>query len=333
VTPPGVPRRNSTQSAVPVGGAETFFIGKTASRPDQYRRLFHPYPSARSALRAFLRASGFGRGATILLPAYIGWSPREGSGVLDPILELECEVDFYRVDERLRVDVEDYERRARRAGLGATVIIHYFGVVDPAYASLVAAARRSGLLVVEDEAHALYSDLVGASCGRAGDAAVFSLHKMLPVPHGGLLVLPRFRAHAWTEPVDPTLLPLVSLVTEYDLALIAARRRSNEDALRGVLEEVGDKVEPLWPSTPAGMVPQTVPVLVRGGRVVRDRLYFGLNEMGYGVVSLYHSLVPQIRREEFPDSHTVSDHILNLPVHQDVDPIDFAGLGEALRKL
>ena len=52
----------------------------------------------------------------------------------------------------------------------------------------------------------------------------------------------------------------------------------------------------------------------------RDALYFKLNEAGYGVVSLYHTLIAPIDAQAYPVSHWLARRVLNLPVHQDIQP-------------
>ena len=44
-----------------------------------------------------------------------------------------------------------------------------------------------------------------------------------------------------------------------------------------------------------------------------------MNELGYGVISLYHTLIKEIDRTVFPVEAALSQRILNLPIHQDVD--------------
>ena len=50
---------------------------------------------------------------------------------------------------------------------------------------------------------------------------------------------------------------------------------------------------------------------------IRDKLYFQLNKDGYGVTSLYHTLINEID-DQFIVENTISSTILNLPIHQDV---------------
>ena len=44
-----------------------------------------------------------------------------------------------------------------------------------------------------------------------------------------------------------------------------------------------------------------------------------MNENGFGVVSLYHTLIEPLHKPEFCETLWLSKHILNLPVHQDVE--------------
>jgi dTDP-4-amino-4,6-dideoxygalactose transaminase len=303
-------------------------IEKVAQDTQAFSRPHRLYPSARSAFKSLLAALNFGRGERVLLPAYVGWSPKEGSGVFDPIAELDLPHDFYRVDGDLHIDLDDLERCLRAGPVKVLVLIHYFGYVDPQYREAVEMGRRHGAWIVEDEAHALLSDWIGGACGRLGDACIYSLHKMLPTTggmmavasrHGGLLA--RLEAGATGVPSPWT----------YDLFAIAARRRHNAHYLAELLAPLADDVALLRPLLGAGEAPQTLPVLIR--RASRDALYFALNEAGFGAVSLYHTLIPQISREAFPDSYRLARSILNLPVHQDVRIDHLDALAEKLREL
>src|SRR5437868_7135566 len=76
-------------------------IEKAATNPLAFRRPLVYTPNCRSAIELFLRTVGAVDGAPVLIPAYIGWSPREGSGIHDPILAASARLEFYRVG-RLR---------------------------------------------------------------------------------------------------------------------------------------------------------------------------------------------------------------------------------------
>ncbi|HZV00218.1 MAG TPA: DegT/DnrJ/EryC1/StrS family aminotransferase [Planctomycetota bacterium] len=306
-------------------------IDKLARDPERLRRRFIEFPSCRSAFGGLLAALEWGPDDLVILPAFVGVSTREGSGVLDPVNARSARTSFYRVRRDLTVDGASLEQNCQAPGRKLVLLIHFFGYVDPDYESLVRMARKAGAIVVEDEAHALLSDLVGGSCGRAGDAVLLSLHKLLPVSSGGALVLPASSGFLgrFPEALPLSSSPLMTLF-ETDLHATAEARRRHDAALRRLLAPHSAFVTPLWGSPGDGIVPQTLPVLVHAGRSVRDRLYGELNEQGFGVVTLYHTLVGAIGATEFADSHWLSDRILNLPVHQDVNVGEYHALVESL---
>lgn len=301
-------------------------ITKTASIAEHYSRPYQMFSNARSAFKAFLAAIKFEKGDTVLLPSYIGWSAREGSGVFDPVAELELPYKFYRMDARLRIDLEHLEQCLREGQVKLLLIIHYFGSVDPGYRQAVSLAKRYGAMVLEDEAHALFTDWFGGACGRLGDAGIYSLHKMLPLPSGGIL---------FVSPEHKNLLDLDQMSAcspfLYDWHNISLRRKRNAELLARLLLPLADEVEPLWKMFQPEEVPQTFPVVIKS--YSRNDLYAKLNDLGFGVVSLYHTLIPQISEDTFPESHRLSHTILNLPVHQDIDAPDLIAMIEQLKSI
>jgi len=279
-----------------------------------------------------MQAIGLSRNDEVLLPSYIGWSSREGSGVFDPIEELGVQYSFYRISQRLQVDVDDVKAKIQTRRPRLLVLIHYFGFPDPNADALCRFARDNDVFVLEDEAHAMLSDQVGGICGRSGDAAIYSMHKLLPFARGGRLVLNR---NIPEKSMEMTVRPMSDDSAEsfhdYDLYRIALRRRENACFLLHLLRDNCQCLEPLYSSLPDGVVPQSLPVLINGGS--RDDLYFQMNTLGYGVVSLYHTLIDQIRSEEFPEAHHLSRHMINLPVHQDTDKRALGGLVECMTRL
>jgi dTDP-4-amino-4,6-dideoxygalactose transaminase len=255
-------------------------------------------------------------GGSVLLPAYIGWSPREGSGVFDPIASLGLNYEFYALDEGLRIEMESLQAALRSGRIRVLVLIHFFGFVDPAFEEVVKLARDHGVFVLEDEAHAMLTDMVGGICGRLGDACIYSFHKMLPVESGGAVVLNDPASSLAGKLSTGSGFPMP--VFDFDLAAIAARRRANSLLLDRLVRDLAPGIEPLFGAPRSGVVPQTYPVLIRSGS--RDDLYHRMNAAGFGVVSLYHTLIAEISPEQFPATADISRKIMNLPVHQDATP-------------
>jgi dTDP-4-amino-4,6-dideoxygalactose transaminase len=304
-------------------------IAKTPSVIDAYVRPYRLFTNARSAFKAFLTAMNFQNSETVLLPAYIGWSAREGSGVFDPVVELALPYKFYRLDSRLRIDLEHLEHCFRTGQIKLLLIIHYFGSIDPNYNEAINLARKYGAMILEDEAHALFTDWSGGACGRLGDAGIYSLHKMLPVSTGGMLfVAPQHKK--LLHDIKASEIDICSPWI-YDWHAISLRRKRNAEVLVDLLLPLSDELEPLWETLQPEEIPQTFPIIVK--RASRNDLYIKLNALGFGVVSLYHTLIPQISDKDFPESYRLSRSILNFPVHQDIDVPDLIEMVEQLKNI
>jgi dTDP-4-amino-4,6-dideoxygalactose transaminase len=307
-------------------------ITKSPCNIGKYWRPIFSFPNARTAFKAYLQTLHLRPQDEIMMPAYIGWSSNEGSGVFDPIKELGIGFRFYRINEDLTIDLADLQVQMRCPQVRVLLLIHYFGFPDPNLATIVRFAREQNLIIIEDEAHALYSDWWGGITGHCGDVAFFSLHKMLPFPYGGWLVLNNPSSADLTALESaPWQVSLPQDPRAYDWTRIAIQRRENARILLDLLMPLEEEVSVLFPTIPKGVVPQTVPILIRN--ISRDELYFKMNENGYGVVSLYHTLIDQIDGGVFPVSHKIARQILNLPVHQDISPIDLGNMVACLQKM
>jgi len=85
-------------------------IGKSATDPDHFHHRSLFYHAAREGfgdLLTHVLRTGRDR---VLLPAFIGWSPREGSGVFDPVRASSARAVFYDLNPDLTVDLASLER-------------------------------------------------------------------------------------------------------------------------------------------------------------------------------------------------------------------------------
>ena len=297
-------------------------ISKLAVNSTNFRRQLVMCNRARDGFSAYLKYIKIANDESVLLPAYIGWSAREGSGVFDPVKELGAKHSFYQMDEFLNIDLDSLKSSFEKNKVKLFVIIHYFGFVDPCYAEAIAMARNFGVKVLEDEAHSFYTNFVGGITGIMGDASIFSLHKMFPIDYGGMLSITDSERRIVAEEVD------VDFPVVYDFPKIARKRVENALLIAELLEEHGDKITIMKPCLQVGEIPQTYPILIK--TVSRDQLYEKMNEAGFGVVSLYHTMIDLIAENEYPKSHFVAKRILNLPVHQDADYIQIKAMVKTL---
>lgn len=302
-------------------------IDKGARDATRHRRPVFYYHSAREGFRDFLSNLRAPADAGVLLPAFIGWSPREGSGVFDPVQSLGLPAAFYPLNRDLTVDVPALARILEGGHYRALVLIHYYGRTDPQVARVRDLALAHGIPLIEDLAHGFFSAVVGGLAGSYGQAALYSLHKMLPMTDGGLVV---YADSTFVYDQRSTAPGLAADVLAYDWQAIARARKANFDLATALLQDlIGRRMdlELVWPHLADGDVPQTLPVYVPED--VRDATYERMNARGYGVVSLYHTLIDGLA-QDFPGSAQASARILNLPVHQDVAPGSLIGLVDEL---
>lgn len=303
-------------------------ITKGASDPDNFKAPVFYYRSARDGLRDFLMSQQSGSGNTVLLPAFVGWSPREGSGVFDPVAGLGLEHEFYALNRDLTVDVDDLRRRITNPDLRAVVLIQYFGRTDPSSHIIRRLADQYDVPLVEDLAHGFFSSTFGRKAGSFGHVRLYSLHKLLPIPDGAMAC---YESHNLVKDQTSTFRDLASVMFTFDWRQIAFARRANYEHLAALLLGLQQRnaIEFVWPSLGQDDVPQSLPVYVL--RNDRDTIYELMNKAGFGVVSLYHTLIPQIV-EDYRVSHWAARHILNLPVHQDIAAGSYASLVAELER-
>ena len=146
-------------------------------------RVARVYGSGRDALSAAVQATERATGQkklTVWFPAYFC---NEG---LAPLRELEVDIKFYPVCEDLSPDWTILEGLVARERAGQIfVLVHYFGFPNDLERAHKF-CKRHGLKLLEDAAHVLLPTL---TIGE-GDMQVFSPRKLLPLPAGGILVIP-----------------------------------------------------------------------------------------------------------------------------------------------
>jgi hypothetical protein len=168
------------------------------------------YYFARNAVYHGARLAGLA-GREVLVPAYhhgVEVGALAAAGAIPR---------FVRVDGRMRLDLEDAERRIGPR-TRALYVIHYAGFAQP-MDEIHALARRRGLLVVEDCALSLLAAEGGRPLGSTGHLGIFCFYKTLPVPNGGALVVndPGIAG----APAAPDAAPLASTLSHAAGSLLA----------------------------------------------------------------------------------------------------------------
>lgn len=140
------------------------------------------YYFARNGIWEGIRSMGLKPGDEVFMPAY-------NSGIeTDTVIAYGLQPIFYPVDARLYPDW-DFLTHHVTSRSKLFYLIHYFGFPQPLEEAKLF-CKNYGLLFFEDVAQGFLSnDTDNQPLGSAGDAAIFCPRKMVPIPHGGLLVI------------------------------------------------------------------------------------------------------------------------------------------------
>src|SRR5688572_2482133 len=141
-----------------------------------------PFYRARNAIYHLFRALiETNPGLTVLAPDY-----NSGNEIL-AMRAAGASIRYCPVRGDMTLDPDDVERYCQIHNPDLLYVIHYAGWPQPMPA-LVDLCRRRGMLLVEDCALSLLSEMDGRPLGSFGDWSVFCLYKTLPLPNGALLV-------------------------------------------------------------------------------------------------------------------------------------------------
>lgn len=295
-------------------------IEKKPSNFDAYRLNWAYFASARQGLSHALHLEAH-RCKSVLLPAYIGLSAREGSGVFDPIRTAGIRYGFYRLDPELNIDLIELEKNMKKHQGNILLLIYYFGFAYKNEDIINDLAKKYNMVVIKDLAHAFYTFYRKPVVDF--DYAIFSLHKLFPYDQGGLL-LSKYELNLKNK-YDFDIL-------NYNMDAIIKKRINNYNYILEKLMNMNSKINiVILKKILIDNVPQSFPILLEN-TVVRDHLYYSLNKAGYGVVSLYHELIDAID-PSYVTEHNISQRILNLPVHQDVEFKDLDAMINMIPKI
>jgi len=285
-----------------------------------FKKKYYFQTSARSCLSEILKQRSL-NSKKILIPSYIGYSINEGSGIFDPIRNTGIEYSFYRFDHKLEIDTNYLIRKLDNTEPGIILFVHYFGFRDKNFMQLKEYAKAKNFIIIEDCAHAFFTFYTNPCYDS--DYAIFSLHKMFPFENGGFMYSKMNNFNLSTD--------VHYEIFSYDIHGISEKRKQNFLYLMTKLKPLEKYNLTILRNKLYDNIPQTFPILLKS-RKIRDNLYFELNKRGFGVVSLYHQLINEISNE-YDVEQTISRHILNLPIHQDVSFEELDCMIDALTSL
>jgi dTDP-4-amino-4,6-dideoxygalactose transaminase len=300
-------------------------IRKTATDPKAYRNEMFFTNSARECWELILKT--FKPNSKVLLPSYIGITDREGSGIYDPIKKLGLSHDFYLLKSDLSISIEEIERCLLKNKFDVILLVHYFGFKIQNIKAIVALCKIHSITVVEDCAHIFsYNISSHSDVGTFGDYAFYSLHKIFPLNEGGLLLQNNLKLKKPDNSKIQLNHDYSCKVVMYDLNGIVNKRIENFRFLEALIKNI-DGIAPIKKLSDND-IPHNYPIIVANG--LREKLYFWLSEREITLIALYYRLIEPITIENFQSMHKLSDSILNLPIHQDINKQDLINLSKLI---
>jgi perosamine synthetase len=173
------------------GSAKMLEIGSEFSLPTEYLCKkntnqfagYSDYPakvflsSGRGALRLIAKGLKVRKGDEVLLPSYLC------KEVVKPFKDELLRVKFYKVDETLRVDIDDMQSKVGKR-TRALLFIHYFGFPQKATCEIKSLCEGR-IFLIEDLVQSFLTRHEGKVLGSIGDATISSYRKWIPIPEIG----------------------------------------------------------------------------------------------------------------------------------------------------
>ena len=116
------------------------------------------------------------------------------------------------------------------------------------------------------------------------------------------------------------------LLGHFDYRNIRQQRRSN---YRYMADKLDGQATLLRTDLAEGVCPLFFPILVPDKRAAAQALW----HRGIGAVEFWNEGDREVNPEEFPDSHFLRNHVLELPVHQDVTPSQMEYMADQVLRL
>lgn len=300
-------------------------ISKGPISSDNFKKNIVYTKSARLAWSVVLQALNIND--RVLLPSYIGYTEKEGSGIYDPILENKIDHDFYRLNNNLSVNINALEEQLKSNRYKLLLLVNYFGILQEDFKKVRYLTDKYDVILVEDCAHYFNLSFPENNKDKA-DFAFYSLHKFFPFVDGGTLKINSKKLELNIEEDKKNSL-VGSEVFSYDIHRIVDIRRQNFLFLESHLNN--NPFIKLFHSLKENDIPHNFPIIVKNN--LREKVYFKMQEQGFPLIALYYRLIQPIYDLKDQSMIDLSNSILNLPVHQDTTQKDLEELIICLEKV
>lgn len=116
------------------------------------------------------------------------------------------------------------------------------------------------------------------------------------------------------------------LLERFDYEAIRSRRREN---FRLMAELLTDRATPMWPGLDEGVCPLFFPILVADKQRAAETLW----EAGIEAVQFWNYGDDEAQRDRTSDAQFLREHVLELPIHQDIDARQIEYTADVVRRI
>jgi dTDP-4-amino-4,6-dideoxygalactose transaminase len=282
--------------------------------------------SCRDAIKQILiNGSGAKR---ILIPAYVGLSLEEGSGILDPINESDTEFQFYDLDSHLDPDLASVRLMMSVFAPTHVLLVNYFGFLTNNRDEVFKLLSRHSVCIIEDFAHLIEPMYAVRQIPRLADFEVVSLHKTIASGTGGGALLCKSANFDFVETIS---LESLRHFAKADLDYISKARWRNYEYLQTNINSLNcDYIQPFFSDGRRPISPLNFPIRLPN-LDLRHKLYEYLVAAGVFPTALYHRLVEELNSDRYSSALDISQRILNLPTHQDIQVYELGVMAKILK--
>ncbi len=283
--------------------------------------------SARVSFELLLKYLDFKKDEKILIPAYIGITEREGSGVFDPIKKCNLNYEFYSIDKQFQYNYDEISHIISTNKIKALLVIHYFGFLHCDILKIQKLCKEKNVLLIEDCAHVYGSLYNGISLGDFGDFSFFSIHKVFATNDGGILKINKKSTKLFSNTDNDINIESLKLFVNSDKEKINTIKLNNYNYFVEKLKNIPE-LKLIFKQIPDGIIPLNLPIVVLNNK--REKLYFKLLEYNIPTIALYYRLIDELSPKLYPNSYFLSENILNLPVNQDINFSDIDYISDTI---
>jgi dTDP-4-amino-4,6-dideoxygalactose transaminase len=208
------------------------------------------------------------------------------------------------------------------------LLVNYFGFLTNNRDEVFKLLSRHSVCIIEDFAHLIEPMYAVRQIPRLADFEVVSLHKTIASGTGGGALLCKSANFDFVETIS---LESLRHFAKADLDYISKARWRNYEYLQTNINSLNcDYIQPFFSDGRRPISPLNFPIRLPN-LDLRHKLYEYLVAAGVFPTALYHRLVEELNSDRYSSALDISQRILNLPTHQDIQVYELGVMAKILK--